>query len=300
MRLTRTRLGVALGLALMGSGAVLFLLTRGAGPVDPLPGSDADDARSRQRDSAASLVTPSLSPDAITMELASLLARSEGDATASAVLNDPLVAESLRAPLLAISHKSTRPLTNLAHARGYSPQRNPRVIENMRRVHRTEGYFKERPPSYAALSPDEWVSFIDSAPYETLIELFEARNPRVATIHWDSARLTTRRANEDWPHARPDMEAVLLSRGVKPNNMAFGGGRGYYAPAAMASDAFDPRPFSTLRLLLPMTTVTGTPVVCVYEFVVDDRGGLAPFQFLFAQQMNDARGETIPYFMPPF
>jgi hypothetical protein len=216
------------------------------------------------------------------------------------ILDEANAEESIHAALTAMLNRSMTPQIELARSRGYAAQRSESVINNMRRYHRTEGYFKKRPAPYDELSPDEWVRFINDATYEDLVNLYAMKAPTIASIDWANARVLTRQPDEPWIDSQREMIGILGALGIGEQKRSIGAGRSYYAPPSMTPTAFDPRGRPSVHLIVPMTTDSGEPLVCAYEFVVNERGGLDPFQFLRAQRVRDDRGETVPLLMPPF
>lgn len=207
---------------------------------------------------------------------------------------------SIRAAIEAMTSRSMAPQIERAITRSYIAQRDDSVITNMRRHHRTQGYFKDRPAPYTDLTPDEWVRFIDRATYEELVELYAIKAPVISTIDWSNTTAYTRATGEPWIDSQRKLAAMLTTLGVHNDNRSIGGGRSYYSPSEIAADAYDPRERPSVHLLVPMTTSTGEPLVCVYEFVVNEQGELDPYRFMRGQRVTDDRGEPVPLLMPPF
>jgi hypothetical protein len=224
------------------------------------------------------------------------------------VIDDGLAADldaedahaSLHAAIEAVTSRSMAPQIERATARSYIAQRDSSVITNMRRHHRTQGYFKNRPVPYADLTPDEWVRFIDRATYEELVELYATKAPVISEIDWSNTTAYTRAAGEPWIDSQRKLAELLTSLGVREENRSIGGGRSYYSTSEMAPAAYDPRGRASVHLIVPMTTSTGEPLVCAYEFVVNEQGQLDPYQFMRGQRVEDDRGEPVPLLMPPF
>ena len=119
MRLKPAWVCAVFGIVLAGGGVLLFA-ARPKAQILAASSGDAGAPASHPGESVESAHAASLSDQSIDSGLSSLLRDSENAAAALRIADDPRAVESLRAPLVALSEKSTRPLTDLARARGPS------------------------------------------------------------------------------------------------------------------------------------------------------------------------------------